>query len=350
MKTRTLLVDSDYLLKRSFNGAKDTFTKSFGDIGGLYSFLTTVRKLIKEHHINKVVLCWDGENGGIHRYYIDSDYKSNRKDKKWNKKIELSDFEIKKEEEKKHSILKQRKRIQAYAEELFLRQIEVEDIEGDDLIASYCLEYNNKEEITLFTNDRDFLQLLDLNITIHFANIERPINNSNFFFHFNYHYRNAIIMKIICGDTADNIKGIKGMGEDTLLEHFPDLKFREYTVREICIGASEINKDRISRKMKPLKVFLNLLENIERLKTNFLLVNLRIPLLNEQAIEDLAQLALPLSPNDRGAKNLVKMMSEDEFLIIYKSTFVNYVEPFYTVIQNEKDMYNEYLRNNKNNI
>ena len=65
MKIRTLLVDSSYLLKRSFHGAKNTHTANFGHIGGLYSFLTTVRKFIKEYWINKVVLVWDGENGGL---------------------------------------------------------------------------------------------------------------------------------------------------------------------------------------------------------------------------------------------------------------------------------------------
>jgi len=139
MRTRTLLVDSSYLLKRSFHGAKDIQTAKFGHIGGLYSFLTTVRKMIKEHMINKVVLVWDGEGGGIQRYRIDHAYKANRKTKDWHKKIELSAAEIRKEKAKEESILKQRKRIQAYAEELFFRQIEVDDIEADDLIAEYCL-------------------------------------------------------------------------------------------------------------------------------------------------------------------------------------------------------------------
>ncbi|MDX1285967.1 MAG: hypothetical protein R3182_13185, partial [Draconibacterium sp.] len=130
MKIRTLLVDSSYLLKRSFHGAKDTHTNKFGHIGGLYSFMTTIRKLIKQYKINKVVLVWDGENGGIYRHQIDTAYKANRKDKSWHEKIQLSEAEIRREQEKEESILKQRKRIQAYAEELFLRQIEVDEIEG----------------------------------------------------------------------------------------------------------------------------------------------------------------------------------------------------------------------------
>lgn len=348
MRTRTLLVDSSYLLKRSFNGAKDISTNKFGHIGGLYSFLTIVRKLIKEHRINKVILLWDGQNGGIERYRIDSAYKANRKNKSWHVKIELTDAEIRREKEKEESILKQRQRIKAYAEELFLRQIEVDDIEADDLIASYCMQYNNKEEIFIFTNDRDFSQLLDLNITILFGNIETPINKTNYFFHFNHHFSNALIIKVITGDVADNIPGIKGIKEDMLLQHFPDLKFKTFTVKEICKGADEINKERVTNKQKPLKIFENLLNNIDRLKTNYRLVNLREPFLNDQAREELAQLEMPLEPTDRGSANLTKMMMEDEFLTVYGSTFVNYVEPFYTVIMNEKQVLTEYLKNNRN--
>ena len=92
------MVDSSYLLQRSFHGARDTYTVKFGHIGGLYQFLTTVRKLIKTHKINKVVLVWDGENSGIYRHRIDSNYKSNRKNKEWYRKIEKEeDAEIKKD-------------------------------------------------------------------------------------------------------------------------------------------------------------------------------------------------------------------------------------------------------------
>lgn len=348
MKVRTLLVDSSYLLERSFNGARETYTSEFGHIGGLYSFLTTIRMLIKKHMINKVVLVWDGENGGFQRHQIDRAYKANRKNKSWHEKIMLTEIELKREKEKEESLLKQRKRIQSYAEELFLRQIEVDEVEGDDLIAAYCIEYNNKEEIFLFTNDRDFVQLLDLNITIIFGNIEMPVTKKNFFHHFNYYYENGLTMKIICGDVSDNIKGIPGVKEKTLLKYFPELKFKKLTVKEICKRADEINKNRIAEKKKPLKALENLLNGIDRLKMNYKLINLKEPILNEQAIEELEQLGMPLSPEGRGSKNLIKLMNEDGFLSVYNSTFVNYVEPFYSVIMNEKHLLKEYYKKHKN--
>ena len=352
MKTRTLLVDSSYLLKRSFHGAKDTTTSAYGHIGGLYSFLTTVRKLIKDHMINKVVLVWDGEGGGIQRYRIDHAYKANRVSKKWHQRIEMTAAEIRREEAKDQSILKQRERIKEYAEELFLRQIQVDDVEADDLIAAYCLQHNNKEEILLYSNDRDFAQLLDLNITIIFPNIDQPVTRTNYMMHFNHHYSNALILKIICGDSADNIHGIEGMGEKTLLDHIPELKFKTLTVREVCKRADEINQERVLNKKKPLKVLEKLIspEGVQRLKTNYKLTNLREPMLNEQAEEELLQLEVPLLDDDRGSKNLLKMMNEDEFLSVYGSTFPQYVEPFYTVIMNEKQLLTEYLKNNRKSL
>jgi len=350
MKIRTLLVDSSYLLKRSFHGAKDTYSVNFGHIGGLYSFLTTIRMLIKEHMINKVVLVWDGEGGGIYRHRIDKEYKANRKTKEWYKKIEMTEAEIRREKEKEESLLKQRKRIQAYAEELFLRQIEVDNIEADDIIAEYCLRNYDKEEIFLYSNDRDFAQLLDLNITIIFPNIEKPITKYNYLMYFDHHYTNALTIKIICGDTADNIKGIDDVGEKTLLKYFPELKYKQLTVREICTKADLINKERIINKKKPIKSLENILKNIDRLKINYKLVNLKEPMLNELAIDELNQLEMPLSPENRGSKNLFKMMQEDGFLSIYGSTFPNYVEPFYTVIMNEQQLLTEYLKKNKRNI
>jgi 5'-3' exonuclease len=306
--------------------------------------------------INKVVLAWDGEGGGIMRHRIDMDYKANRKNKEWYKKIEMTTQQIRREQEKEESILKQRIRIQQYAEDLFLRQIEVFDVEADDIIAAYCVKYNNKEEIFLYSNDRDFAQLLDLNITILFANIDQPVNKTNYIMHFDHHYSNALVLKIICGDVSDNIKGIEGLKETTLLKYFPELKYKHFTVREICQKANELNKQRIIEKKKPLKVFENLLKSIERLKTNYELVNLRKPMLTEMAISELESLDSPLSLIDdkgnvtRGHKNLYDMMVKDEFLSIYKGTFPNYVEPFYTVIFKEKELLKEFDKKNSSTL
>lgn len=109
--------------------------------------------------------------------------------------------------------------------------------------------------------------------------------------------------------------------------------------------SKKINEGRIDNKKKPYKAFENLLNNIDRLKINYKLINLKEPFLNESAYEELEQLKMPLSPNGRGSKQLYKMMIDDEFLTIYGGTFINFVEPFYTVIMHEKENYVTYLKN-----
>jgi DNA polymerase-1 len=344
MKTRTLLVDSSYLLKRSINGAKNVYTNKFGHIGGLYGFLTMVRKLVREHNINKVILAWDGENGGYYRYLIDPAYKANRKNKSFHEKIELTPFEQKREEEKERSVLKQKKRIQTYAEELFIRQIEADKVEADDLIASYVKDNSDNEDIFLYTNDRDFSQLLNHNFTILFNNVDEPIDKHNFFIKFGYHYTNSLPMKVICGDSADNISGVGGIKEQSLLDLCDNLKVKHVSVREICEVADKLNKERVENKKKPLKKWENLLNNIPRLKMNHKLINLDKPYLDENAYEELYQLEMPLSPKGRGSKNLIKFMREDEFLSVYGGTFVDYVQPFYSVITHEKKIYDNYMK------
>lgn len=344
MNTKTLLVDASYLLKRSYHGAKGSYTNS-GYMGGVYGFLTMVRKFIKEHSINKVVLAWDGENGGIDRHRIDPIYKSNRKDKSWYTPIELTDAEIRAEKEKDQSILLQRVKVQMYAEELFFRQIEVKEIEADDIIAAYCQKHHTNEEILLYTNDSDFLQLLtSLNISIYLESVKSIVEAGNFFQYFPYFYKNALTMKILCGDKADKIQGIKGLQEKTLLENFPELVDSEVSVRQICIRSVEINEERKKKKLKPLLALANITKNVERLRTNHKLMNLFEPFLNEGAYQAIAEIDLPLSDKDRGGDNLYKMMMEDDFLSLYSNygNYSSYVQPFYLVISREKDLLKKY--------
>jgi 5'-3' exonuclease len=342
----TLLVDANYLLKRSMFGAKHVYAKG-SHIGGIYSFLTTIRKLITENNINKVVLCWDGENSGKMRYYIYEGYKANRESKSWYNKITLTEKQIAREEKDK-SELYQRVRIQQYAEELFLRQIEVDEIEADDIIAYYCKYKEPEENVLIFTNDRDYFQLMDyINVSIYVDNLSRVIDKDIFFMFFQYHYSNSLTLKILCGDSSDNINGIEGLQEKTLLKYFPQLKERHVPATEIYAEAFKIKKERTENKKKPLKVIENIVNGKDILVRNKKLMDLKKPMMSQQAIEEYETLYYPLSSEDRGSKNLLPMMNEDGFLDIFQSTFVNYVTPFYSVIMKEKEYYDNYNKTNK---
>jgi 5'-3' exonuclease len=341
MNLNTLLVDANYLFKRSLFGAKHVYAKS-KPIGGLYSFMTTLRKLISENNINKVILCWDGENSGKMRYFIYEGYKANRESKSWYNKISLTDKEIYKEE-KDMGELYQRIRIKQYAEELYLRQIEVDEIEADDIIAYYCKMKKPEENVLIFTNDRDYFQLMDyVNVSIYVDNKATVVDKDIFFMYFDYHYSNSLTMKILCGDTSDNINGIEGLQETTLLKYFPQIKERYVPVREIYSDAIKIKKQREEEKKKPLKVIDNIINGKNILIRNKKLMDLKEPFMSKLALEEYETLYDPLSSENRGSRNLLPMMNEDGFLDNFNSTFVNYVTPFYSVIMKEQEYYKNY--------
>jgi len=337
----TLLVDANYLFKRSLFGAKHVYAKS-KPIGGLYSFMTTLRKLVTENNINKVILCWDGENSGKLRYYIYEGYKANRDSKSWYNKIQLTEKQIYKEE-KDMGELYQKIRIQQYAEELFIRQIEVDEIEADDIIAYYCKHKKPEENVIIFTNDRDYFQLLEYtNVSIYVDNMNMVIDKDIFFMYFDYHYSNSLTIKILCGDPSDNINGIKGLKEKTLIKYFPQIKDRYVPVKEIYAKSFEISEQRKKEKKNELQVIENIINGKDILIRNKKLMDLKEPLMSKQALDEYETLYYPLSSDNRGSTNLLPMMNEDGFLDNFNSSFVNYVTPFYSVIMKEKEYFENY--------
>jgi 5'-3' exonuclease len=349
IKATTLLIDGNFLIKRSYNGAKHVYNNN-RHIGGLYQFLIQLRSLIRKFNINKVVVFWDGENSGKLRYDLYERYKANRESKEWYTPIMLTTSEIYKQEQEKESFLWQLTRVKQYLEELFIRQIEVDKIESDDLISYYCKKYHEDENIIIYSNDRDLCQLLEYsNVSIFIANKKQLINKNTYYLLFNHHVSNLTVIKTICGDSSDNISGIEGVGETTLLKYFPDIKIKPVKANDIIKQSKIINEQRILNKKKPIKALDNIVNGIfkdlgelglEGYKTNYKIINLLEPLLTREAMAELVlQSEQPLDIENRGEKNLLNMIVEDGVLNEYGSDFIRFHEPFYPVILREKELY-----------
>jgi 5'-3' exonuclease len=218
------------------------------------------------------------------------------------------------------------------------------------MIAYYCQKYHNKENITIYTNDRDICQLLEYdNVSVYLANLKQNVTKKNYYLLFKHHYTNLTVIKTMCGDDSDNISGIDGLGEPTLLKHFPKIQTQKVKAATIIKEAREINEQRISNKKKPLKVLENIVEGVfktfgkvglDQYKLNYKIINLLEPFLTKEAMAELVLVAEePLDPNGRGEENLLKMMTEDAYLENFNSDFLRFHEPFYPVIIREKDFY-----------
>jgi 5'-3' exonuclease len=334
--TNTLLVDGNALFKFGFYGAKDLYSKDGNHIGGLYQFITIIRKLLRDDLFHRVFVFWDGEFSGRQRYNIYKDYKISRGKDYLNgtHPIELNE-------------VMEKFLIRQYLEELCIRQlIDNSDfgVEADDYIAYYCVTKNKNEKITICTSDRDLCQLISKDIKLYLCDKKEYVTQGNYQTFFKHHQSNSKLIKIIGGDSSDSIKGITNVKETTLLKYFPELIKRQVTLKEIIESAKVQQENRIKENKKPLIALTNIAESItdgiqgKRVyEINSLLVDLTIPLVDKVNADKVEALRGPMGDMDeRGIKNVYAFMKRDGVDKVIDTFSTSYLMPFKELIEREK--------------
>lgn len=337
--TKTLLVDGNNLLKIGFHGVRDFFNKG-EHVGGTWHFLNTLRRFLEENNYNKVVVFWDSETGSSQRRLIYPKYKLNRKQK------DEEDF-------KEQSFITQKNRVKQYLEEMFVRQLEVEQSEADDLIAYYC-QISEDEDKTIFSSDRDLTQLISERVTIYSPQQKKYYKNGDRIKMYESeipHY-NIKTYKILTGDSSDNIDGIFYLGEKTFLKLFPEVLDTEIKYTDILKRAEKLLKEQ-----KGNVALQNLLsgktkEGIfgdEFFTINEKIVDLANPLISEEG-KELVRLyySESLDPDGRGHRNLIRMMMDDgffKFLPKGDDAWVNFLKPFLKLSRKEKTNFRNRTKN-----
>lgn len=338
--SNVLLVDGDNLLTIGFFGLKNHFYKG-EHIGAIYHFVNTLRRTIEIHHLDKIVVFWDGQDGSLTRKRYYHQYKENRKSR------------IRTEEEV-HSYGKQRNRVKQYLEELFVRQGEYEFCETDDAIAYYS-QNSPKEKKIIFSSDGDLTQLVSENTKLYNPSHSKIYQPDDMFVydHEQILIQNIKLVKIICGDKSDNIAGIKNLGVRRLINVVPEIKTQEITIDFI--------KERFNTLFEEdndNNVVKNLLTGVTKygvLGDEFFDVNSRIvslddPFLTDDAKESINSLMNDLiDPEGRSYKNTMKMMMEDGiFLLLPKSddAWINFLNPFLRLTRKEKNKKIIKIKNN----
>jgi len=328
--TKTLLVDGNNLLKIGFHGVRDFFNKG-EHVGGTWHFLNTLRKFLEETNYNKVVVFWDSKTSSSERRLLYPKYKLNRKEK------DEEDF-------KEQSFLNQKQRVKQYLEEMFVRQLEIEKSEADDLIAYYC-QISEDEDKTIFSSDRDLTQLISEKVTIYSPQQKKYYKNGDLvkMYEAEIPHYNVKTYKILTGDSSDNIDGIFYLGEKTFLKLFPEILDTEVKYADILTKAEQLLTEQ-----KGNVTLQNLLsgktkEGIfgdEFFIINEKLVDLANPLITEEG-KELVRLyySESLDPDGRGHRNLIRMMMEDgffKFLPKGDEAWVNFLKPFLKLSRKEK--------------
>lgn len=330
-----LLVDGNALLKRAYNGAKSEINRDGNHIGGLYQFLTLLRKRLNDGFYEQVYVFWDGKFSGKLRYELYNDYKSGRGKDYINGNIPDPEF------------ITQQNLVMMYLEELSIRQFQDEIIEGDDCVAYFCNKNNGKYKITIMTNDRDMGQLCSKDVSLYLIDLKKELTVENYSEIVGIPIYNALFTKIVVGDTSDSIKGIKGLGLQTLLKHFPEVKTQKVDINWLINRAKELQEERIKAKKKPLKVYNNIIERITDgiqgetiYEINEAIMNLKKPLMTQKATQGLdAIIGTPIDFKGRSLKNVHKLMKEHRLTdIIREYNIDEYLFPFKKIINREKKL------------
>jgi 5'-3' exonuclease len=325
-----LLVDGDNLLTIGFYGVKNYFYKG-EHIGGIYHVLNTLRKSFELYHLDKIVVFWDGQNGSHERRKLYTQYKENRRER------------IRSEEEL-NSYSYQRNRVKQYLEELFVRQGEFEYCETDDCIAYYT--QNSEEEIIIYSSDGDLTQLVNKNVKIYNPSHQRLYqeNDTIKYNHEEILIENVKLVKMFCGDSSDNIAGIKGMGVKRFLTLFPEAKLNKLSVQDIRQKTNDLFE-----QDKHNKTLANLLTGVtkygvfgdEFYDINEKIVSLETPFLTEDAKEVIKLLiSESLDPEGRSYKNVMRMMMTDGIMqVLPKSDdgLNKFLNPFLRLTRKEKN-------------
>jgi 5'-3' exonuclease len=326
--SKTLLVDGDNLFKIGFHGVKELYNDG-AHVGGVYHFINTLRRFLDEHNHDKVVVFWDGDSNSSIRKSIYPQYKGNRRQ-------DMNDY-------KYESYLQQKARVKTYLEEVFVRQVEMTNNEADDLIAYYC-KIATQENIIIFSADKDLTQLISERVTIYspvhkqyFKNGDKISINK-----VDIPHQNVTVCKIFTGDKSDNIEGIEGLGEKTLVKLFPQMQEKSCTVEELLDIARNIPQK------KPIKSLSNILTGRtksgilgeEFYTTNSKIVDLTNPLITDEGKQLVEQIHTDtIDPTDRGYKNLMRLMMEDglfNYLPKNDEAWVNFLKPFMKLTRKEK--------------
>lgn len=250
-----LIIDGHNLLFQMFFGMPAGIRNKDGKlIHGTLGFVGGLIKIIRMVGPTHVIVIFDGEKGN-ERTDINGDYKANR-----------IDYTQVPEEENPFS---QYPDILKALEHMNITYVETQGFETDDLAASYAITYRELAKITISSFDSDFFQLIDENTQVLRYRGEQTLwyDGNRFQEKYGISPRYYADYKAMVGDSADNIKGVEGVGPKTaakLINDYGDIK-------SIIENAESI--PRVSLRSK-------ILNNINRIKENFRLIKLenKIPL------------------------------------------------------------------------
>lgn len=268
LNDRVLIIDSLNAFIRSFT-IINHINKYGHHIGGLTGYLKSLGYAINLVRPTRVILVFDGQGGSTNKRYLYPEYKANRGYRRvtnW----DLFDGQ----EQEAESMTNQILRLVDYLKCLPVDLLSIDKIEADDVIGYIAGKLDG--EITIVSSDRDYLQLVNEKITVYSPIKKKFYRYKEVLEEYGVTPQNFLIEKVLMGDSGDNVPGVKGIGQKTLLKHYPELsKDTVITIKDILDKAENSNGS----------VYQRILAFQNQLHINEKLMDLKKPNIPQDSVE-----------------------------------------------------------------
>lgn len=204
-----LIYDGNNLAYRC-NSVTELSTRDGKRTSAIYGVLTSIKSNVEELEkatgvgVDEIYFAWDYGRAEW-RKALFPDYKAGRGDKERTEedKIWYEQF------------IQQVNEIHDFLPYFGVKSIRVFGWEADDLIYGIInkLSVNKDYDLVIISTDKDYLQLIDDNVTVYHPMKKEFWNNMNFPVKFGIPHSGFLMYKCLLGDSSDSIPGINGIGD-----------------------------------------------------------------------------------------------------------------------------------------
>ena len=113
-------------------------------------------------------------------------------------------------------------------------------IEADDVIGYMATKFD--KDVTIVSGDRDFLQLVSDKITVYSPTKDKFYTPKMVLKEYLCTPINFLMQKVLKGDSGDNVPGVKGLAEKTIVKLYPELAEDEAVTLDQIVEKAKVTE------------------------------------------------------------------------------------------------------------
>jgi len=209
MKNKLFLIDGTALIYRSFFAfIRNPLYNSKGfNTSAIYGTINAFLRMAERYNLQHVAISFDRREKTF-RHEITDTYKANRPPAP----------------DELHA---QVEPIKEFFELIGIPEISKAGYEADDVLATLAERYKKDYDVIIVTGDKDFAQIVDEQVTLYDPSKEKITDYDAVIEKYGLKAEQFVDYLAICGDSADNIPGVRGIGPKgaaKLLQEFETLE------------------------------------------------------------------------------------------------------------------------------